>query len=86
MSTVLEQIEQQIAKLSSKAVKKNTGVIRTVADWLLASLLMAPSDARTVAVPMARARAKPVVSMANRAVADDAQVTLLERSVVVPLV
>ncbi len=32
MSTVLEQIEQQIAKLSTKAVKKNTGVIRTVAD------------------------------------------------------
>ncbi|MBP7141173.1 MAG: F0F1 ATP synthase subunit alpha [Opitutaceae bacterium] len=32
MSTVLEQIEQQIARLSSKAVRKNTGVIRTVAD------------------------------------------------------
>ena len=32
MSTVLEQIEQQIDKLSSKAVKKNTGNIRTVAD------------------------------------------------------
>ncbi|HZZ59383.1 MAG TPA: F0F1 ATP synthase subunit alpha [Opitutaceae bacterium] len=32
MSTVLEQIEQQIAKLSHKAVKKNTGVIRAVAD------------------------------------------------------
>src|SRR5690349_22193393 len=32
MSTVLEQIEQQIAKLSSKAIKKNTGNIRTVAD------------------------------------------------------
>ncbi|MFM1850674.1 MAG: hypothetical protein RIS54_358 [Verrucomicrobiota bacterium] len=32
MSTVLEQIEQQIAKLSNKAVKKNTGTIRTVAD------------------------------------------------------
>jgi F-type H+-transporting ATPase subunit alpha len=32
MSTVLEQIEQQIAKLSSKVVKKNTGHIRTVAD------------------------------------------------------
>ena len=32
MSTVLDQIEQQIAKLSSKAVKKNTGTIRTVAD------------------------------------------------------
>ena len=32
MSTVLDQIEQQIAKLSSKAIKKNTGNIRTVAD------------------------------------------------------
>jgi F-type H+-transporting ATPase subunit alpha len=32
MSTVLEQIEQQIARLSSKAVKKNTGNILTVAD------------------------------------------------------
>src|SRR5688572_19185125 len=32
MSSVLEQIEQQIAKLSAKAVKKNTGNIRTVAD------------------------------------------------------
>jgi F-type H+-transporting ATPase subunit alpha len=32
MSTVLEQIEQQIAKLSTKAVKKNTGNIRTIAD------------------------------------------------------
>jgi F-type H+/Na+-transporting ATPase subunit alpha len=32
MSTVLEQIEQQIAKLSTKAVKKNTGHIRTIAD------------------------------------------------------
>ncbi|WP_438480762.1 F0F1 ATP synthase subunit alpha [Oleiharenicola lentus] len=32
MSNVIEQIEQQIAKLSSKAVKKNTGRIRTVAD------------------------------------------------------
>jgi F-type H+-transporting ATPase subunit alpha len=32
MSTVIEQIEQQIAKLSSKAVKKNTGTIRSVAD------------------------------------------------------
>ena len=32
MSSVLEQIEQQIAKLSSKAIKKNTGNIRTVAD------------------------------------------------------
>jgi F-type H+-transporting ATPase subunit alpha len=32
MSTVVEQIEQQIAKLTSKAVKKNTGTIRTVAD------------------------------------------------------
>ena len=32
MSSVLEQLEQQIAKLSNKAVKKNTGTIRTVAD------------------------------------------------------
>ena len=32
MSTVIEQIEQQIAQLSSKAVKKNTGTIRAVAD------------------------------------------------------
>ncbi len=32
MSSVLEQIEHQIAKLSSKAIKKNTGNIRTVAD------------------------------------------------------
>jgi F-type H+/Na+-transporting ATPase subunit alpha len=32
MSNVIEQIEQQIAKLSAKAVKKNTGNIRTVAD------------------------------------------------------
>src|SRR5215204_4655576 len=32
MSTVLEQIEQQIARLSTKAVKKNTGNIRNVAD------------------------------------------------------
>jgi F-type H+-transporting ATPase subunit alpha len=32
MSSVLEQIEQQIAKLSSKVVKKNTGNIRTIAD------------------------------------------------------
>jgi F-type H+-transporting ATPase subunit alpha len=32
MSNVIDQIEQQIAKLSSKAVKKNTGTIRTVAD------------------------------------------------------
>ena len=32
MSTVVEQIEQQIAKLSTKAVKKNTGTIRAVAD------------------------------------------------------
>jgi len=32
MSSVLEQIEQQIAKLSAKAVKKNTGTIRAVAD------------------------------------------------------
>jgi F-type H+-transporting ATPase subunit alpha len=32
MSNVIEQIEQQIARLSSKAVKKNTGTIRTIAD------------------------------------------------------
>jgi F-type H+-transporting ATPase subunit alpha len=32
MSTVIEQIEQQIAKLQNKAVKKNTGTIRAVAD------------------------------------------------------
>ena len=32
MSNVIDQIEQQIAKLSSKAVKKNTGTIRSVAD------------------------------------------------------
>jgi F-type H+-transporting ATPase subunit alpha len=32
MSTVLEQIEQEIAKLSSKAIRKNTGTIRTLAD------------------------------------------------------
>ena len=32
MSTVLEQIESQIANLSNQAVKKNTGTIRTVAD------------------------------------------------------
>src|ERR1700712_207043 len=32
MSTVIEQIEQQIAKLQNKAVKKNTGNIRTIAD------------------------------------------------------
>jgi F-type H+-transporting ATPase subunit alpha len=32
MSNVIEQIEQQIARLSIKAVKKNTGIIRTVAD------------------------------------------------------
>ena len=32
MSTVIEQIEQQIAQLSAKAVKKNTGTIRSVAD------------------------------------------------------
>jgi F-type H+-transporting ATPase subunit alpha len=32
MSNVIEQIEQQIAKLSTKAVKKNTGTIRTIAD------------------------------------------------------
>ncbi|AHF90771.1 F0F1 ATP synthase subunit alpha [Opitutaceae bacterium TAV5] len=31
-SPVLDQIEQQIAQLSHKAVRKNTGVIRTVAD------------------------------------------------------
>jgi F-type H+-transporting ATPase subunit alpha len=32
MSTVLEQIEQQIAQLSSRTVKKNTGNIRAIAD------------------------------------------------------
>jgi F-type H+-transporting ATPase subunit alpha len=32
MSTVIEQIEQQIAQLSSKAIQKNTGTIRSVAD------------------------------------------------------
>ena len=32
MSNVIEQIEQQIAKLSTKAVRKNTGIIRTIAD------------------------------------------------------
>jgi F-type H+-transporting ATPase subunit alpha len=32
MSTVIEQIEQQIARLSTKAVKRNTGTIRSVAD------------------------------------------------------
>src|ERR1700734_4106489 len=32
MSTVLEQIEQEIAKLSSKAIRKNTGTIRTLGD------------------------------------------------------
>jgi F-type H+-transporting ATPase subunit alpha len=32
MSTVLEQIEQQIAELSNRVVKKNTGIIRTIAD------------------------------------------------------
>jgi len=32
MPTVLEQIEQQIAQLSTKAVKKNIGTIRAVAD------------------------------------------------------
>src|SRR5258708_9824368 len=32
MSTVIAQIEQHIAKRSSKAGKKNTGTIRTVAD------------------------------------------------------
>ncbi|MCC5021417.1 MAG: F0F1 ATP synthase subunit alpha [Candidatus Synoicihabitans palmerolidicus] len=35
MSTVLEQIESQIANLSNKAVKKNTGTIRTVADGVV---------------------------------------------------
>ena len=32
MSTVLEQIEQQIARLQAGTVKKNVGAIRTVAD------------------------------------------------------
>ncbi|MFA5264743.1 MAG: F0F1 ATP synthase subunit alpha [Opitutaceae bacterium] len=32
MSTVLEQIESQIARLSTKAVKKNTGTILAIAD------------------------------------------------------
>ncbi len=32
MSSVLEQIEQQITALSNKAVKKNTGIVRSVAD------------------------------------------------------
>ena len=32
MSTVLEQIEQEIAKLSAKAIRKNTGTIRALAD------------------------------------------------------
>jgi len=32
MSNVIEQIEQQIAKLSTKAARKNTGIIRTIAD------------------------------------------------------
>jgi len=32
MSTVIEQIEQQISKLQNKAVKKNVGHIRTLAD------------------------------------------------------
>jgi F-type H+-transporting ATPase subunit alpha len=32
MSNVLEEIEQQIAKLTNRAVKKNTGTIRTIAD------------------------------------------------------
>jgi len=32
MSTVIEQIEQQIAQLSARTVKKNTGNIRSVAD------------------------------------------------------
>ena len=31
MSNVIEQIEQQIAKLSTKAARKNTGIIRTIA-------------------------------------------------------
>jgi len=32
MSTVIEQIEQQIAQLSARTIKKNTGTIRSVAD------------------------------------------------------
>ena len=32
MSNVLEQIEQQIAQLSSRVVRKNTGIVRTIAD------------------------------------------------------
>ena len=32
MSNVIEQIEQQIAKLSTKVARKNTGIIRTIAD------------------------------------------------------
>ena len=32
MSNVIEQIEQQIAKLSTQAVRRNTGIIRTIAD------------------------------------------------------
>ena len=32
MSNVLEQIEQQIAQLSTKAIRKNVGTIRTLAD------------------------------------------------------
>jgi len=32
MSNVIEQIESQIAKLSTKVARKNTGVIRTIAD------------------------------------------------------
>ncbi|HEX9783880.1 MAG TPA: F0F1 ATP synthase subunit alpha, partial [Opitutaceae bacterium] len=32
MSTVLEQIEQQIARLQAGTVRKNVGTIRTVAD------------------------------------------------------
>ena len=32
MSSVIEQIEQQIAKLQTKTVKKNVGHIRTLAD------------------------------------------------------
>jgi F-type H+/Na+-transporting ATPase subunit alpha len=32
MSTVIEQIEQQIAQLQTRSVKKNTGTVRTFAD------------------------------------------------------
>jgi F-type H+-transporting ATPase subunit alpha len=32
MSNVIEQIESQIAKLSTKVARKNTGIIRTIAD------------------------------------------------------